>query len=73
MGLGPPVCQHCQVIATFTEHLTQYNHHGWYCEYCGNTDCTDNAGICLEQWEKYEKNKKFLDFVHHKKDSKSNT
>jgi hypothetical protein len=71
MGLGPAVCQHCQVLATFTKKpipvvrnsstKTLSNWTNWYCEYCGETDPNDSAG--LGDWSKYEENERFLKFV----------
>ena len=59
MGLGPSVCQYCQVIA-------EYNpgdmHNAWYCPICGNTKCYDNAGFDPERWKVLEENRKVLEF-----------
>ena len=74
MGLGPPVCQHCQVIGELldtpipivrTEKTTTYNTHtSWICPICGETDLTESAGLGESpDWKKYEDNLKFLRFV----------
>lgn len=53
MGLGPPVCQHCQVMGSLNLET-----HVWYCKYCGETDLKDWAG--LGDWTKYEQREAFL-------------
>ena len=62
MGLGPPVCQHCQVLA----HLSDAK--GWHCKYCGETNITDyfpfGLGIKSQQYRELEKNEKFFKFVN---------
>ena len=74
MGLGPVVCQHCQVLAALsdtpitierTSSTTTYNTVTyWYCKYCGETDLKDHAGF--GDWKKYLENERFLEFVHSK-------
>jgi ribosomal protein L37AE/L43A len=59
MALGPPVCQHCQVLADYAE---KDGRAIWHCKYCGETNLTDHAG--LGSWTKYENNEKFLKFVN---------
>ena len=71
MGLGPPVCQHCQVLASYsrlpirvvrnstTKTVQQWTN--WYCKYCGETDPNDYTGF--GDWSKYEENEKLLKFV----------
>jgi len=74
MGLGPPVCQHCQVIGICldtpvpiirTEQTTTFNKMtSWICPICGNTDLTEHAGMGgVESWKKYKDNEKFLSFM----------
>lgn len=58
MGLGPPVCQHCQVIGT----LDLASPNGWYCAICGETDLKDWAGIGNDH-SQYRENEKFLKFM----------
>lgn len=75
MGLGPPVCQHCQVLG---EHLKEaipivhtsstrtanmWTH--WVCPICGETDLQDSAGLSGD-WQKYIDNEKFLRFITNK-------
>lgn len=71
MGLGPPVCQHCQVLAEFIEEAIPVVRNAstttasrwtcWVCPICGETDPNDHAGF--GDWSKYDKNLKFLKFV----------
>lgn len=70
MGLGPPVCQHCQVIGILlpptpivrTETTTNMvTHTCWVCPICDNTDLQEHAGF--GDWTKYNNNEKFLTFV----------
>jgi NMD protein affecting ribosome stability and mRNA decay len=60
MGLGVPVCQHCQVIA---EH--KYNDiapfHLTWCKYCGERHITDYSGLNEERWEILAENQRRLD------------
>jgi hypothetical protein len=62
MGLGPPVCQHCQVLGHLSTEL------GWYCKYCGETDLTDffpfSLGIRSPEYRELENNEKFYKFVN---------
>lgn len=65
MGLGPPVCQHCQVMASFSKTpipvvrnettRTVNKFTSWYCPVCGETDPNDYAGL-MGDWSKYERN-----------------
>jgi len=71
MGLGPAVCQHCQVLAEYvdppvkvirnesTKTASEWTR--WICPICGETDPNDNAGF--GNWDKYEENEKFLRFM----------
>lgn len=66
MGLGPSVCQHCQVLAEYSEKrmpvvrnattatVSKWTH--WFCPICGETDPNDYAGF--GDWSKYERNLK---------------
>ena len=73
MGLGPPVCQHCQVIGELlkeavpvinTEDTTTLNTHTyWVCPICGETDLQEYAGFNSENYKRYELNEKFLRFM----------
>ena len=81
MGLGPCVCQHCQVMATYSEKpipvkrnastrtVSKFTH--WYCEFCGETDPNDNAGF--SNWDKYEENERVLRFFLNKPKEKKMT
>lgn len=76
MGLGPAVCQHCKVLAAYSEEpmpvvrnastttLSEYTH--WYCRFCGETDPHDSAGLNMyriKQLEDRERDlEKFYDF-----------
>jgi hypothetical protein len=60
MGLGPPVCQHCDVMAYRTDER------GWHCKYCGETKLTKYAGLSVKRWDQLDENekevKRFYDF-----------
>lgn len=49
MGLGPAVCQHCQVLAEHVEQGVPSKIDGhlqyWVCPMCGETDITDHTGF----------------------------
>ena len=53
MGLGPPVCQHCKVLASFN-----HEKRAWYCEYCGETNLTESAGFDNKYWKQLNENEK---------------
>ena len=53
MGLGPPVCQHCKVLGSFS-----HSERKWYCEYCGETNLTESAGFDDKQWKQLNENEK---------------
>lgn len=55
MGLGPPVCDICDVIPIWAADE-------WKCPVCGSTTFTRHAGITSD-WDRYEDNLKFLKFV----------
>lgn len=57
MGLGPPVCQHCQVLAHFT--WEKY----WHCQYCGETKITDAAGFNPDRYRELERNERLFTFT----------
>ena len=58
MGLGPPVCEDCRVIAKL-EHPGR----GWHCPVCNKQG--HQLGNLWQQpdQEVYEQNTKFVDFV----------
>jgi len=62
MGLGPPVCQHCRVLAHLSDEL------GWHCKYCGETDLKDFFPFALgtrsPEYRELENNEKFYKFVN---------
>ena len=78
MGLGPAVCQHCQVLADYSETpipvvrnattttVSKWTH--WYCRFCGETDPNDYAGF--NNWDKYKENEKFWEFMLNKRKTK---
>ena len=63
MGLGPSVCQHCQVIAEY-EHNDIAPFHRTWCKYCGETNITDYSGLNDERWKMLEENRRRLDRFH---------
>lgn len=73
MGLGPAVCQHCQVLAEYTEEAipvvrndstrTVSKWTNWFCPICGETDPNHSAGFDFEYYAQLRKNEKFLRFV----------
>ena len=78
MGLGPVVCQHCQVFAEFTEEAipvvrnestrTVSEWTNWFCPICGETDPNHSAGLDLARWDKYKENERVLRFFLNKKE-----
>ena len=82
MGLGPAVCQHCEVFAEFTEEpipvvrnsstRTVSNWTNWYCPICGETDPNHSAGMDLARWDKYTENERVLRFMLNKPKEKTN-
>jgi hypothetical protein len=78
MGLGPAVCQHCQVLADYSETpipvvrnsttTTAHKWTHWYCRFCGETDPNDYAGF--NNWDKYKENEKFWEFMLNKRKTK---
>lgn len=75
MGLGPLVCQHCQVLAALsntaipiqrTSGTRTYNTHTyWYCRFCGETDLREHAGFGRDL-KLYRDNERLLEFVYSK-------
>lgn len=63
MGLGPAVCQHCQVVAVH-EFLDEHPFHRICCPYCGETNITDDAGLNDERWQQLADNKRKLDKIY---------
>lgn len=59
MGLGPQVCEHCQVMYDLSPPPNRI----WYCPVCGRTDSKEHTGFDPERWEQLEANQKFYDFV----------
>jgi hypothetical protein len=74
MGLGPPVCQHCQVIGELLDKPvplikakgsgSMMTHTNWVCPICGETDLLDHAGF--SNYDKYHENEKVLRFLLNK-------
>lgn len=58
MGLGPPVCENCGVLAYYDADVES-----WHCKYCGNKKPQWNAWDCGLTEEELDDNKRFLDFV----------
>ncbi len=58
MGLGPPVCEQCRVVASYDSSMMF-----WYCKYCRNKKPQWNAWDCGLTEEELHENKLFLDFV----------
>lgn len=55
MGLGPPICDNCEVMPEFKEHE-------WKCPICGSTIFYRHTGLFVDL-KKYKDNLKFLKFV----------
>ena len=63
MGLGPPVCQHCQVLADYT--LSPDGRRAyWYCQFCGEKDITDFTGFCDDRLAQLKENERRLKRFH---------
>ena len=60
MGLGPPVCEKCQVIGDFSRDAYQTF---WHCPICGSEKLKWNAWDCGLTEEELEDNLRFLKFV----------
>jgi len=60
MGLGPAICEHCQVLLDWYE-MGDGPGGFWKCPICESTDLTSHAGF--GDWTKYKENLKFLKFV----------
>lgn len=58
MGLGPPVCEKCRVIANFDIDTEQ-----WFCPICDNAKCQWSAWDCGLTQEELKDNERFLKFV----------
>lgn len=71
MGLGPAVCEKCQVLARYSEEGVptpdQYTKISrWVCPICGNPTPKDSAGFDPARFKKLEANEKFLRFMTNK-------
>ena len=66
MGLGPAVCQHCQVVAEH-QYIDKHPFHRIWCKFCGETNIKDSAGMSEKRWKQLNENKlkleKFYNFV----------
>lgn len=73
MGLGPCVCQHCDVLAEYTEKAipvirnettrTVSKWTNWFCPICGETDPNEYAGFSINRINELKINEKFLRFM----------
>lgn len=61
MGLGPPVCEKCQVVGTLSR---DFNNPLWCCPICGNTKMQWHAWSCGLSDNELEGNLRFLKFVN---------
>jgi len=59
MGLGPSVCEKCQVLASRKQ--LDNGRYIWYCKFCGNENPQDYAGF--GDWTIYKDNELFLRFM----------
>ena len=57
MGLGPPVCDNCEVIPQYND-LKQE----WACPICDSTTFVRHSQLVID-YKKYEDTLKFLKFV----------
>lgn len=70
MGLGPCVCQHCQVLAEYVSEgvpsrldgRLQYH----ICPICGETDVTDSSGFNPTRMKMLLENERVLRFIVNK-------
>lgn len=56
MGLGPEVCDNCEVLFELKDWK-------WSCPICGSTESKTHAGLSKVDWKRYDDNLKFLLFV----------
>ena len=75
MGLGPPVCEKCRVVTTFSDKPIDFESDRgwrrtwWQCKYCGNPEPQWNAWDCGLTEEELNENERFLAFVTGKQDA----
>lgn len=60
MGLGPPVCEKCQVIGELSR---DFDKPLWSCPICGNTDMQWSAWSCGISEEQLETNLRLMKFI----------
>ncbi len=60
MGLGPPVCERCQVIGELSPHVVPTF---WRCPICFNDEMKWSAWSCGIDAEELESNLRFLKFM----------
>ena len=64
MGLGPAVCQHCQVVAEH-QYIDEHPFHRIWCKFCGETNIKDSAGLGDDKrWKMLEENKRKLEKIY---------
>ena len=61
MGLGPPVCEKCCVLAEYIDLFTSENR--WECKYCGNKNPQWKEWDCGLREEELINNENFLNFL----------
>lgn len=60
MGLGPPVCEKCQVVGDLGR---EFNNFLWKCPICGNTEMEWSAWSCGLTDTELENNLRLLTFM----------
>lgn len=59
MGLGPPVCERCWVVAVWPATAPD----PWHCPICGSTELKANLWSCGVSEEELDANYRFLKFM----------
>lgn len=63
MGLGPPVCEKCEVYGTIDVEQEAENISRWYCPVCNNDHMQWSAWDCGISHEQLVANLKFFKFA----------
>lgn len=63
MGLGPPVCEKCMVLAEYDNDRVDLGKNPWHCSICNNDDPKYSLWSCGWTQQELEDNKHFLRFA----------